>query len=282
MRMCLLLFLLAGCGVDLPGGQVRDPFWLDAGSADGGGDGYTGSAAGDAIGPATPETRWYAFWNQTRRLSRNPSPLGPDWQASRTTSIGLVKVTWQGDTGKAWTHTCAVQSNVVFDSQLTYPAAFVNAMDTGPATLHRSGAAISQETLTAWLGLKPGYSGAMPALGAGQDKSVVDGDGDGNPGVTVYVNAPILGQQAIYVVQRSTTSWQTSAGDGGSLSMTPTASMEQVTVGATSSFLVAEDISKPLEGEAPVELHWMPVQAGLSCASLVADAAKLTGQAWPP
>lgn len=287
----------AGCGVDVPGGTVSNPAWLDAqgGEVAGGADsgrGYDGGAeaggvdavAGDAAGGEVVETstEYYAFWQQARRLAKNPSPFGETWQESRTTSIGLVKVDWQGSQGAAYSHTCAVTSNPAFSSQMTYPAAFINALAVGPLPLQRTADTVEQLPSTTWLGLKAGYTGALPGVGDGKHSAIVDADNDGNPGATVYIDAPILGKQAIYVVQRNTSDWKAARDVDASLHPLPNAKMEQVTVGATNSILVAEDVGKPLPGVAPVELHWRPVEANLTCAALVAKAKELTGQAWPP
>ncbi|MBI5608174.1 MAG: hypothetical protein HY902_04785 [Deltaproteobacteria bacterium] len=295
-------WLAAGCGVEAPGGAVSNPAWLDAegGEVAGGGDAGLGSlgrgndggaeaggvdaVSGDAAGGDVVATssEYYAFWQQARRLAKNPSPFGEAWQETRTTSIGLVKVDWQGSQGAAYSHTCAVTSNPAFSSQLTYPAAFINALAAGPLPLVRAGGEVELQASTTWLGLQSGYAGAMPGVGDGKHAAVVDADSDGKPGATVYIDAPILGQQAIYVVQRNTSAWKAPLQADGSLHPLPSGAMEQVTVGATSSILVAEDVGKPLPGVAPVELHWRPVAANLTCAALVAKAAELTGQAWPP
>ncbi len=296
--LCALLatVLASACGVDVPGGSIDDPAWLDAHggetaggadssrSYDGGGDGSTGASdSGAGSGDLVANTsEYYAFWQQTRRLAKNPSPFGDAWQDSRVSSIGLVKVDWQGNQGTAYTHTCAVNSNSVFSSQLTYPAAFVNALDSGPLPMQRNGSQVELLQSTTWLGLKVGYTDAMPAVGDGTHSALVDSDGDGHPGVTVYIDAPVLGQQAVYVVQRTSSNWKATQGSDGRIDALPSAAQEQVTVGASSSILVVEDVSKPLPGLAPVELHWKPVDAGLGCAALAAKAKEMTGQAWPP
>ncbi len=287
----LVIPLLVACGVDVPGGAVHDPSWLADATGSAGdaadsagvplGDASTDAATG-AASDAAGASSWYAFWQQTRRLSHNPSPFGDAWQASRTSTVGLVKVDWQGNDGVAQLHTCAVVNNPIFDSQLTYPPDFINAIGEQVVVLHRQGQTIAQDAHTEWLGLKAGYAGAMPAVGQGQDSAIVDDDGDGHPGVTVYIDAPFLGEQALYVVQRSTTNWQGALGQDGAITASPEAKVEQVTVGASSSVLVTAADDKPLPGEVPVQLRWQPVPQDLNCAKLLENAKQLTQMPWPP
>lgn len=312
-----LACIVAGCGGDATTGAAPEPFWLqDAGGrtpADGGGDasapdaqqGQDGGpttadsgspdaagpqdagatqdagASDDAGGPAESE-EFFATWRVSRRMTQDPSPFGSAWKESRTTTLGLVRVIWKGDEGTSWHHVCAMDANEVHGSQVTFPPAFLATIPVPPLPLTRGGATWTQPAAVELLGLKPDHTGPMPGLGQEDHASVIDADKDGHPGVTVQVKISLLGLQEIYVAQRTTSAWQGTVASDGRVSAQPSVDFEQVTLGASMSLLVAETNEKAVSSGAPETLLWVPVPAETTCKALIADAAALVGNSWPP
>ncbi len=289
----------AGCAVASDPQAIAEPRWRqsDAGDRhDGSGlphlDGQTRQVAdasqrADAAGaPVDAQAEqlpmWFAFWVQSRKQVQDPSPLGDDWQTNRTTTLGLVKIGWQGQQGLASLHTCAVASNPMFGTKMTYPSAFVAALAQQAAPVSVVGNLWTFGPATQRVGLHEGHDGPMPATGQASHPAVTDADGDGKPGVTVGIDVPILGKQSLFVAQRSTVQWSANLTSDGVLTATPIASHEQATLGATSSLLVVGETAKPVTDEPPMELRWQQVPPLTSCAQLLADPKGLVGRAWPP
>ncbi len=268
--------ITAGCGISVPNeGAVAEPFWLDGGSADGGSD------ATVAV-PADGTDEYFAFWDQTRVLAHNTAPIGDEWQPSRTTTIGLLRVHWQGNSGQAWLVPCAVHSTDIASSTLTYPPDFIDALAEGPLPMQRDGATLTLPAKTQWLGLPRGYLGDLPAVGDGANPAIIDQDGDGHPGVTIFIHMPFFGDQAIYVVERQTTAWTAQRNADGTVVALPQTTGGKVTVGATQSLLVTANTDKALDGEPPEELRLTPTSGATGCSALLAAPQQLIGQSWPP
>ncbi len=300
----VVIFGIVGCGITVPAdGTVAEPFWLsdarsgdafgDAGSADAGSldsavapgtdEMLPGSEVTATVGtPGGPSSSYYAMWQQTRVLSHNPAPFGDEWQVSRTTTIGLVRMDWLGNNGQAWIAPCAVHTNEVASSQLTYPSSFINALTEGPFAVKRDATTITQPGKTQWVGTQKGYEGDMPSVGDGNHPALSDDDADGHPGVTIYINMPFFGDQAIYVAERAKSSWIAHAQPDGTFVALPQTVGVKVTVGATESILVAPTNDKELPGEAPEELRLTPTTAETGCAALLAAPDLYTNMSWPP
>ena len=281
LSLAVLLSLLCSCGITVPDdGAVAEPFWVD-----GHGSGDASSGDGDATGlagDASPSSAYYAFWNQARVLQHNPMPFGDAWQDSRTTTIGLMRVDWLGSQGQAWLVPCALHASEFAGSTITYPAPFVDALAEGPFVVERSGEGISLAGKTQWAGLQKGYAGDMPAVGQGDFAALSDDDADGHPGVTLFINMPVFGDQAMYVVERVVTEWTAQPQGDGMLHALPQTDARRVVVGATQSLLLTPQDEKPLPGEDPEELILAPTSAGTGCAALLAAPQQFTGQTWPP
>ncbi len=298
----MILVLLAagsGCGITVPAnGQVTEPFWLDGHAGDGyGGDAGAGldggaSAGTDGVLPGAdatstadgqgPSSEYFVFWNQARVLAHNAAPFGAEWQPSRTTTLGVMRIDWLGNKGQAWMVPCAVHSNEVASSTLTYPSAFIDALAEGPFPMQRDGATLTLPGKTQWLGMLAGYVGDMPDPGDGNHPALTDPDADGHPGATIFINMPFFGDQAIYVAERATTKWTTQRAADGSAVALPLTDGVKVTVGATESILVAANQDKALPDEPPEELRLTPTTAATGCMALMAAPAQFTGISWPP
>ncbi|MCK6504458.1 hypothetical protein L6R53_13825 [Myxococcota bacterium] len=89
-----------------------------------------------------------------------------------------------------------------------FPPSFVAAMHEQEYGLQvraeAAGEHVSATVSPVHLGWDPGQSGGVMPRQA-DAPGVVDGDRDGQPGVTVHVRAPLFGQVSVYVVQHSVT-----------------------------------------------------------------------------
>ncbi|MCO4764361.1 MAG: hypothetical protein KC502_22815 [Myxococcales bacterium] len=229
-----------------------------------------------------PKEQFFASLQLDRIVSQDPSPFGNAWKEGRTSTLGLVKVAWDGNVGTRWLHVCAMHANSVHGSQVSFSKSFLSAIPTAPHKLSRSGTTWTQASSVDLIGLKASHTGAMPGLGKSKHASLVDADKDGKPGVTVQVNVSLLGNQQIYVAQRTTSSWTAKLADDGSLSAEPKVTMEQSIVGASLSLLVAQPKEKPVSSGAPNTLRWVPSDKAMTCKELVAQASKLFKSTWPP
>ena len=308
------LLLLQACGTDSRNEVATDPFWLqdggavndsgvtgadsqasqaDAGRGQADGEKVDSLSAGDTANLDTgstgasdaasgPQEQFFASLQLDRIVSQDPSPFGDDWKEGRTSTLGLVKVSWNGDVGTRWLHVCAMHATEGHGSQVSFTKAFLGSIPTTPHALSRVGSTWTQPTTVDLVGLKDSHTGAMPGLGKSSHASLVDSDKDGKPGVTVQVKVSLLGDQQIYVAQRTTSAWTAQLSPEGTLSAEPTVTMEQSIVGASLSLLVAQPKEKKVSSGAPNTLQWVPVNASMTCTELVAQSAKLFGAAWPP
>lgn len=112
--------------------------------------------------------------------------------------------------------------------------------------------------------------GFDPIQAAGQvprtvdDPGVVDGDGDGKPGVTIVVEAPVLGRAELYVVQRgSMVLIGTGKPDGSIAGTVALGPVEQHTIAASNRLLVSSPRIEPVSEESWFRLT--PVAATARC-----------------
>lgn len=158
-----------------------------------------------------------------------------------------------------------------------FPAGFLKAMPDQRSHLRFDAAQgrLQAEVDPVRLGWDPRQSGgSMPreAGGAG----ITDADGDGQPGVTLMVQAPLLGQVSLYVVQHSKT-WLDGTFEGpdrvrgrAGLSL-----LEQRTIGASNPLFRTNVPLKPVSDGGWFQLSRVP--EGTSCAELDAAAPPPTG-----
>lgn len=305
--LCLLLVLLsAGCGEDFDlGGPVPTPFWVDGGDASdsSGGDGGTRAAdaaadgstadslvdssdgapdspdSGDASGPTD---QYYVSWLETAQQLQDPSPFGDSWVEQRTTTLGLIKVQWTGNSGQRWHQPCAMHTNSNFNTDTLYSAAFLSAIPVTQVAIERQGTTWTQAEELQTVGLKSDYTGPMPALGESGHAALVDADKDGLPGVTVYIDNSLLGKQNLQVGQRSKTTWIGAVQGNGDVTAEPKVQTEQVVVAASLSLLVTKNNVKPLQGKPAETLLWRPLSTPIDCKTLLAAPQQYIGRAWPP
>lgn len=307
-----LTCLTTGCAADADlSGPAPTPFWLDGGdaTADSSGDGaggaadsdasqaalvdsatsdtatvQTDAASGDAAADSTdgPADQYFVSWLETAAQLQDPSPFGDSWAEQRTTTLGLVKVQWQGNSGLRWHQPCAMHTTANFSTQTLYSSAFLSSIPVEPTAIERQGTAWSQAEELQVIGLQSGYGGAMPGLGEKGHAAVVDSDKDGLPGATIHIDNSLLGKQNIQVVQRSKTSWTGTVQPNGDVTANPKVQSEQVVIGASMSLLVTKNNVKPLQGKPAETLLWRPLGEPVDCKTLLADPKKYAGRAWPP
>jgi hypothetical protein len=81
-----------------------------------------------------------------------------------------------------------------------------------------------------------------------EDPAVLDSDGDGHPGVTVWVDVPMLGRVDMYVAQRAHTVLDGVVTGTGAEGIAVVKRMEQRTLDASHHLLVANPPIVPVEG----------------------------------
>jgi hypothetical protein len=236
----------------------------------------------DASADSTDSTEYYAFWNLSRRETQDPSPFGDEWAESRTVTIGLIQLTWDGDKGLRLQQPCDMHANEVHGSRIVYSANFVAKVPVAPTAVERTADGISILGGMELVGLKQDWTGAMPDLGEAKHPGLSDTDGDGKAGVTVDVDISILGQQQLYVAQRSKTDLVASWQEDGSLYGEPTVLIEQSTLGASLDLLIVNTKSRLVKGKPADTVRWVSVPASTTCTEVLKQAKQLFGQSWPP
>lgn len=153
-----------------------------------------------------------------------------------------------------------------------FPAGFLRAMpdQSSPLRFDAEEGRLRVEVEPVRLGWDPRQSGGSMPREAG-DAGITDADGDGQPGVTLMVQAPLIGQVSLYVVQHSQT-WLDGAFEGpdrvrgrAGLSL-----LEQRTIGASNPLFRTNVPLKPVSDGGWFQLSRVP--EGTSCAELDAAA----------
>lgn len=249
-------------------------------SADAAGDAAADAPPADAA--ATLEDQYFVSWAESAQQLQDPSPFGNSWAEQRTTTLGLVKISWQGDSGTRWLQPCAMHTNTVFGTKTLYSAAFLAAIPVPGVPISRAGKLWTQAEELVVVGLKDGYTGAMPALGEKGHAALVDSDKDGLPGVTVHIDNNLLGKQNLQVAQRQRSSWSAEVQGNGEIAAEPKVTAEQVVVAASMSLLVVQNVTKPVSGKPGETLRLVPLAAPIDCATLLAKPSSYVGKSWPP
>jgi hypothetical protein len=161
-----------------------------------------------------------------------------------TVSAVLVGLSQEGARWFQEQRTCEVLVSGGGPAKTTIPPAFVAALpvqripvELGEGTYRVDG---GPETL--------GADPSVPLPKNGDDPSVRDPDGDGKPGVTVWVDAPVVGRVEMYVAQRAHSVLEGTLGDGGASGQVVVQQMEQRTLGASNSLLAVNPKIYPVAG----------------------------------
>ncbi len=240
------------------------------------------AGADTADSAVVPEDQYFVSWAESAQQLQDPSPFGSSWAEQRTTTLGLVKIAWQGDSGTRWLQPCAMHTNTVFGTKTLYSAAFLSAIPVPGVPISRVGKLWTQSEEFVVVGLKDGYDGAMPALGQKDHAALVDSDKDGLPGVTVHIDNNLLGKQNLQVAQRQRSSWTAEVQANGEIAALPKVTSEQVVVAASMNLLVVQNKTKAVTGKPGETLRFVPLDAPIDCKALLASPSKYAGKTWPP
>jgi hypothetical protein len=174
-------------------------------------------------------------------LQTDPSPFGSSQEALAVTSFLLV--TWERTgTEVTWDETlCGLRSNEVFGTTTSYPAAFVASVPlyTRTATLdaETTGASFAAGPFIDVIGADLPDPTTSPLPTSAADSTVVDADGDGNPGITVEVDQNLLGSGEVYVAQRLEQTLSGTVTGPDRIEGFVTGVREQVVLGASAGWL---------------------------------------------
>lgn len=159
-----------------------------------------------------------------------------------TTSEVLAQLRQDGDGWVQEQRTCAVRVEGGGPADTIIPPAFVAALPVQRISVDLSdGFRVDGGPTT----LGADASGPLPKKA--DDPAVRDSDGDGNPGVTVWVDAPVIGRVEMYVAQRAHSVLVGELTDDGAMGGVDIRSMEQWTLSASNSLLAANPKIRPVE-----------------------------------
>ncbi len=167
-------------------------------------------------GAPPPEVRVYALYERVVEEVENPSPLESGTADGLTHAV--KRLVWQVGASTYQEQLCATWGNKVFGTTWSFVADFAEQR----GILDRV-ATITDDQFVAgpYLDLlgTDVQSGPLPVQT--DDPGVVDSDGDGLPGVTLFIANDTLGSGELYVAQRSTTTltgtWRDSFHASGSI-----------------------------------------------------------------
>jgi len=138
----------------------------------------------------------------------------------------------------------------------TIPPAFVEAIRHAEAPLTVDGDQLSVDMGESRIGFD---GDTLPTRA--DDPTVVDHEGDGHPGATITVWAPLFGNVPVYIVQRSHLLLDGVIGPDGVAGTARQTVLEQQTVGAGNRLFVQTPTLTPVEGR----FSMVRVPAGASC-----------------
>jgi len=219
-----------------------------------------------SVAMATDLQGRYALSLHTVTRTRLPL-LG--WTSSETTSDLLVEIRG-GDDGARWQRqeVCDVRiSGHGGSARIVVPDAFVASLPIKQIPIELTPRPDGTVAYRADLGVdEVGFDSAQAQgkvprrLG---DPGLVDGDGDGKPGVTIRIQAPVLGPAELYVVQRGsmilTGALLAEGGVAGTVTLGP---IEQHTVAASNNLLVSSPRIEPVSAESWFRLTPVAPTAG--------------------
>ena len=191
------------------------------------------------------------------------------WTSSETTSDVLVDIR-DGDGGARWQRqeVCDVRvSSRGAPARIVIPDAFVAALPIKLVAIDLTPRADGTVAYRADLGVDDVGFDSAKAQGKVprkvDDPGVVDGDGDGKPGVTIQIQAPVLGRAELYVVQRGsmilTGALLAEGGAAGTVTLGP---IEQHTIAASNKLLVSSPRIEPVSAESWFRLTPVAPTAG--------------------
>jgi len=160
-----------------------------------------------------------------------------------TISSVLAELRRDGDGWVQEQRTCDVQVVGGGPAQTTIPPGFLASLPVQriPLELVDGGYRVDGGPVT--VGADP--SSPLPL--ERNDGAVRDSDGDGQPGVTVWVDAPVVGRVEMYVAQRAHSVLEGRLTEGGASGRVVVKHMEQRTLGASNRLLAVNPTIRPVE-----------------------------------
>jgi len=182
---------------------------------------------------APPPDGAYAL--EVAMVSSTKAPV-VGWISATTRSTSLVVLSRTEAGLQAEQSTCAVEVEGGAPARTTVPPAFIASLprQTYPVQVNADGS-LHADPGPSWVGQAP-------------DGTVLDQEGDGHPGATIWVDVPVLGRAQIYVAQHAHTTWHGRWTGDAVQGTIEVKTMEQRTLGATHK-LLSHDRPTRLEEE---------------------------------
>jgi hypothetical protein len=200
----------------------------------------------------------------------------------RTTSVLLHSVRVSADSLVVETRYCAVEQEPLGRVRTSIGPAFVAAMPVlessvtaDPGEGSAGAIRIADQAMVLGADLDDPLNDPLPT--DDYDPRVVDGDGDGHPGVTVEVKGFVSGQ--VYLVQRLVRGLRGTVGPDGRMTGTVTGTGDQVVIGASNGIL--KTFTPKFEHNPDPERNtfvWVPVPEDSTCETVLAGRVRLFGE----
>lgn len=229
------------------------------------------SAAGLA-----PVMRTYAMRQTFTSQMREPNPFSnKEWRSTHTHTWAVVA--WQ-QVGSAVTYTetvCGLVTEKVFGAETTYTDAFIRSVGvkrrTGILAGVGTGAVFRAGPYAQWFGvdLKDPMKDPLPT--DPKDPRLVDTDKDGQPGVTVKINHPMVGAGDVYVAQRSVVRLEGTQREDGTIRGVIYTAPEMFKIDANRWWLKVDSPQRQHPDPAQRPFVLKPVADGTSCATVMAQ-----------
>lgn len=208
-------------------------------------------------------TRWYLFTLRTITVATVPV-LG-DLQTV-TESVMVAHLEQVDGFLQGRNEICDITIQGATDlARTVLPVAFVKGVPTGPYRLQLTEEGgqtrLSGELAVVHVGYDPAL-GPLPSTL--EDPSVVDTDGDGQPGATVVVDIKMLGPFEIYLAQRSQVHVDWVWSDAGFSGVSSLPVMEQAIIGSEHPLLSTAPVLETTAGDFTLE----PLPGPTTCAAL--------------
>lgn len=164
--------------------------------------------AQEEVCEGTTTERTYAMQQVFTSQMREPNPFSTqEWRSTHTRTWSVVKWTQVG-TQVTWTETtCGLSTEKVFGAETIYPDSFIRSIDvryrSGTLSAVDAGSSFKAGPYVQSFGVKLSdpFREALPTDAA--DPRIADSDHDGQPGVTVTIRHPMMGEGHVFVAQRS-------------------------------------------------------------------------------
>ena len=235
------------------------------------------------LSASSAEPDWYAKQQRVASEVRDPNPFSrTGWKTTWTSSWSLVSMVRSGEDVAYDELLCGVETSRVHGATVTYPAAFIQSVGTRHHKARLSGqgpgARFEAGPFVQVLGAAPDVQ-ALPTQP--DDPTVIDGDLDGKPGITVQVSQVILGSGEAYVAARSVTTFDGELQADGSIVGRVAVDDESVLLDATSWWLKLGQTKRAHVDPSLSTFVWAPLASSTTCEDLLARREALFGVAAP-